>query len=155
MSRISFRVNSIELKDSALISINQNDLIKLNLSQHPNQQSEEYILKNASYLNKIHHEFIIEDPLNKIEKLTLSLGKATKKITLANIFNHDNNIPQKKKPEYVSIDKYIQGCTENRDASANCEYYESLHSFIGYRNIEIKELKKGVNKDRNTRFQMQ
>ena len=144
MTRISFRVKSIELKESALQNIDSNQLIKLNLTQNPNQKTEEYLLKNASYLHNINHEFIIDDPMNKVEKLTLSLGTASKKITLASIFNLDNNT-KKVKPKNYSIDHYIGHSKENRDGYINCDYYETLHSCIGYRNIELKELKKGIN----------
>lgn len=153
MSRISFRINSIDLKSSVLEKINPNNLVKLDLTQNPNYRNDEYLLKNVSYLNKINHEFIIEDPSNKVEKLTLTLSSVLKKTTLASIFNLDNNQVKPKKQKDTAIDKYIQGnFKENNDGYVNCEYVETNHSIIGYRNIELKELKKGV--DNNFRIEL-
>ncbi|KAK8864750.1 hypothetical protein M9Y10_010273 [Tritrichomonas musculus] len=144
MTRISFRVNSIELKDYALQKINEDNLMKLSLSKNNNQKPDEYLLKSAKYLYNIKHEFIIEDPSNKVQKLTLTLSTAMKKVTLANLFSFDNNETKMTKNKNFSVDHYIQGCKESHEGCIDCEYYESLNSLIGYRNIEIKELKKGI-----------
>lgn len=146
MTRISFRINSIDLKQSALHEINPNNLVKIELTQQPNCKSDEYLLKNISFLPKINHEFIIEDTQNKVEKLTLTLFSVLKKTTIASIFNFDNNSVHKNKRKYTNIDKYIERSKVNNDEGCvECEYVENEKSTIGYRNIELKELKKGVN----------
>lgn len=144
MSVISFRVVSIDLKDSTLHNINQNNLVRLNVTQRPNHDTEEYLLKNASCLNNINHEFVIQDPTNKVERLTLTVRSVLKKTSVASIFNLEDDKPKMRKPKDRSVDHYIQGCKESHEGCIDCEYYESLNSLIGYRNIEIKELKKGI-----------
>lgn len=145
MSRISFRVISIDLKDSTLQSMNQNCLMRLNLTQRPNHKTEEYLLKNAKCLQNINHEFCIEDAYNKVQRLTLTLRSVYKKTTFASIFNLDNNQPKMSKPKDMSVDRYIQGCTETREGWVDCEYVEPKHSLIGYCTVDLKEIKKGEN----------
>ena len=145
MSRISFRVNSIELKDSTLHTINQNNLMRLNLTQRPTHKTEEYLLKNVNCLRNINHEFVIEDPTNKVQRLTLTLRSVLKKTTLASIFNLDNNQPKMSKPKDMSVDRYIQGTKEEREGWVECEYVEPKHSLVGYCTVDLKEIKKGEN----------
>lgn len=145
MSIISFRINSIELKDSTLSSINKNNLVRINVTQRPNHKTEEFLLKNISFLKNINHESFIQDPLNKVERLTLTLRSVLKKTTIASIFNLGNEATQVKKNNDHSVDHYIQGCKENNDGLVECEYVEPKHSLIGYCTINLKELERGVN----------
>ncbi|KAK8900085.1 hypothetical protein M9Y10_002408 [Tritrichomonas musculus] len=145
MSVISFRVVSIDLKDSTLHNINQNNLVRLNVTQRPNHDTEEYLLKNASCLNNINHEFVIQDPTNKVERLTLTVRSVLKKTSVASIFNLEDDKPKMRKPKDRSVDHYIQGCKENREGYVECEYVEPKHSLIGYCTVNVKELEMGVN----------
>lgn len=144
MTRISFRVVSIELKDSTLHKINENNLIRLNLTQRPHHISDEYLLKNVHCLYGINHEFNIEDPLNQVERLTLTVRSVLKKSAIASLFDLDDITPTRK-PKDHSIDRYVDQNNENRDANVNCDYFEPKHSLIGYCTIDVKALEKGIN----------
>lgn len=143
MSRISFRVDSIELKDSVLHMINENNLIRLNLTQRPHHISDEYLIKNVRYLYGINHEFSIEDPSNQVERLTLTVRSVLKKSAIASLFDMDDVSPVHK-PKDHSIDKYVQN-NENKDANIQCDYVEPKHSLIGYCTVDVRKLQKGVN----------
>lgn len=145
MSRISFRVNSIELKDSTIRSLNENNIMRLNVTQRPNHKTEEYLLKNLHCLHNINHEFIIDDPSNKVQRLTLTLRSVLKKTTIASIFNLEQQQPKKNQKKDVTVDRYIQGIKENNEGRIECEYVEPKHSLVGYCTIDLKEIKKGEN----------
>lgn len=144
MSRITFRVNSIELKDSALHSINPNSIIRLNVTQKPTTNSEEYLLKNVSCLADINHQFAIDDPYNNCEFLSMTVRSVLKKTTFASIFGLDDDIPQKK-PNDKTVDKFVNGFRENRKNNVDCEYKETKHSLIGFCQINLKNIEKGIN----------
>lgn len=145
MSTISFRVTSIELKDETIRSLSKNNLIRLNLTQRPNHLTEEYLLKNLSCLRNINHEFTVQDPSNKVDRLTLTVRSVLKKTTFASIFNLYSDTPKERKPKENTVDKYIQGIKENHEGCVECEYVEPKHSLVGYCTINLKELEKGVN----------
>lgn len=144
MSVITFRLNSIELKDSTLHEIN-NNLIRINLTQRPTHKTEDFLLKNSSYLHNINHEFFIQDSLDKVNRLTLTVRSVLRKTTLASIFNIGNESNKVNKKSDHSVDNYIQGCKQNQDGVIDCEYIEPKHSLIGYCTINLKELERGVN----------
>lgn len=144
MTRITFRVDSIELKDATLHKINENNLIRLNLTQRPHHFSEEYLLKNVRCLYAINHEFVVEDSLNQVNRLTLTVRSVLKKSAIASLFDMDD-VSSTRKPKDHSIDRYVGQNNENRDANVHCDYVEPKHSLIGYCTIDLKQLQKGVN----------
>ena len=144
MTRISYRLASIELNDIVTRTFNSENVIRINLTQKPNKKTEEYLLKNVEALQNINHEFIIDDPSGKIEKISMTLRKVIKKPTLANFFNLDNNAPKKKANDHT-VDHYIGENRENRANNVVCEYIVPRHSLVGYCIINLKEVEKGVN----------
>ena len=144
MTRISFRVVSIDLKDSTVHSINEDNIIRLNLTQRPHHISDEYLIDNVHSLCYINHDFNIEDPINHVQRLTLTVRSVQKKSALASLFDFDDN-SHSHQPKDHSIDKYVARNDENRSANLHCEYVEPKHSLIGYCTISVTELEKGVN----------
>lgn len=144
MTRISYRLKSIELNDTASRQFNSENLIRINLTQKPHKKTEEYLLKNVTALQNVNHEFIINDPSNKIEKISMTIRKVIKKPTLANFFNLDNNSNEKKSADH-SIDNYIDRKSDNNDDIADCEYIVPMQSLVGYCIVNLKEVKRGVN----------
>ncbi|KAK8896378.1 hypothetical protein M9Y10_014276 [Tritrichomonas musculus] len=146
MSRITFRVVSIELKDSTIHHISRYDLMRINITQRPTHHKQEYLLNNYNNLANINHEFIIEDRSNEVNKITLTLRYVRKSSYISGLADYNVPIKPEKKVKDKSIDKYISsGCNENRDDNVQCLYIEPKHSLIGYSNIQIKYLEVGVN----------
>lgn len=144
MSRISFRVNSIELKDSTLHSINPSSIIRLNVTQKPTSNSEEYLLKNVQCLADINHEFVVDDSHNDITVLSMTVRSVLKKTTLASIFGlEDETMP--KKPKDTSVDRFVGGFRENKRNNVDCEYVQSNHSLIGFCQVHLDKIEKGIN----------
>lgn len=144
MSSISFRVNSVELEDFTLRSINKENLIRLNVIQRPSKVTYEYLLKNSECLKGINHEFSIDNSSNKIDKLTFMISSVVRKPTLVNLFDFGNNSPKNKSNDQ-SYEKCVNGSKENDSDHVDCEYIVPMHALIGYCTIKLKEIEKGVN----------
>lgn len=145
MSIITYRVKSIDLKDSTLHTFSKNALIRLNLTQKPSSLCEEYVLKNAQCLADINHEFVIDDPFNKVDILSLTVRSVMKKTSLASVLGFEDNTKRNAKPTEISVDKFVSGFRENRNNNADCEYVEPKHSLIGYCQVNLREIEKGTN----------
>lgn len=147
MSRIAFRIVSIELKNSTIHNVCHGDLIRINITSRPTHNKQEYILNNYRGLANINHEFNIEDPQNEVNRITMTLRTVIKSSYFNNmtiITNMHTNAKQKQKDH--SIDNYIRaGTNENRDDNVQCVYLEPKHSLIGYCTIKMKNLEVGVN----------
>ena len=116
MSRITFRVVSIELKDSTIHHISRYDLMRINITQRPTHHKQEYLLNNYNNLANINHEFIIEDRSNEVNKITLTLRYVRKSSYISGLADYNVPIKTEKKVKDKSIDKYItSGFNENRD----------------------------------------
>ena len=53
MSRITFRVASIELNNSTIREISHGDLVRINITQRPMHSKQEYILNNYRSLANV------------------------------------------------------------------------------------------------------
>lgn len=144
MSSISFRVNSVELEDFTLRSINKENLIRLNVIQRPSKVTYEYLLKNSECLKDINHEFSIDNSSNKIDKLTFMISSVVRKPTLVNLFDFGSSSPKNKSNDQ-SYEKCVNGSKENDSDHVDCEYIVPMHALIGYCTIKLKEIEKGVN----------
>lgn len=137
MSKITFSLISIDFNRSIICQIRKSNLFRLNLTQKPSRDSEEYFFNNINHLKNINHEFIINDSFNTIEKLSMTIRSIDKRNISANISNS----------EYFSIQnksKYLQGF-QNKSNNDIYNYFESKLSLIGCFTINLKDIKRGVN----------
>ena len=144
MSRISFRVVSVELQDFTFRSINKENLIRISIIQRPSKIRDDYLLKNVECLKDINHEFTISHKSNKVDKLTMTISSVLKKPTLANFFGFDDDASNTKSNDNSEY-KIITENKENDNNHIECEYIIPIHSLVGYCTINLKEIKKDVN----------
>lgn len=148
MSRIAFRIISVELNNSTIHDLKNNaGLVRINLTERPTHNKQEYIIDNYRSLTNVNHEFNIDNPENKITKITMTLRNVYRSSYFSNLAVVPNMYVNKKTPNKDhSIDNYIKaGTSENRDDNVQCIYIEPKHSLIGYCTIKIKDLEVGVN----------
>ncbi|KAK8886736.1 hypothetical protein M9Y10_042204 [Tritrichomonas musculus] len=141
MTKISFRIDSIEFKDSTIARLNKDTLFRLNLTQKPSKISEEYIVDNLSGLYSLNHCWNINDPTNSCKSLTFTVREVSKKISLANIFNLNGT---QQHPHSHDVDRFVGRRDENRDTNIQYDYTQSNHSLIGIFELNISDLPKGV-----------
>lgn len=141
MTNISFRIDSIDLKDSTLSQLDKNTMIRLNLTQRPSKMSEEYIVDDLNGLYSLNHCWNIRDPTNSIKTLTFTVRKVSKKMTIANIFNLNGT---QQHPHSHDVDRFVGRRNENRDNNVQYDYYQSNHSLIGIFEINLKDIPRGI-----------
>lgn len=141
MTNISFRIDSIDLKDSTLANLDKDTMIRLNLTQKPSKISEEYIVDDLSGLHSLNHCWNINDPTNSCKTLTLTVRKVSKKVSLANIFNLNGTQQHQCTHD---VDRFVGKRNENRDNNIQYDYYQSNHSLIGIFEISLKDIPKGI-----------
>lgn len=148
MSRIAFRIVSVELNKSTIHDWeNKAGLVRINLTERPTHNKQEYIIDNFYGLANVNHEFNIDNPENAITKITMTLRNVYKTSYVSNMADVPKMYVNKKTPHKDhTIDNYIKsGTNGNRDDNVNCIYIEPKHSLIGYCTINIKDLEVGVN----------
>lgn len=74
----------------------------------------------------------------------MTVRSVLKKTTIASIFGLDDDI-YVKKPKETNVDKYVGGFRENRKNNIECEYKETKYSLIGFCQINLKNIEKGIN----------
>lgn len=133
--QISFIVTSINLYSHAISQVKTSDMIKLNITQKPLKQKQEYIINRLQGLYDINHEFKIVCSPSAAKKITLSIRKVEKKWCLENLFikNQKNIDPLTGKP------------TEKDDPNIQYKYEQLANSLLGICDINIENLEIGVN----------
>ena len=128
MSNISFRVISIELKDSIIKELDPQNNFRLNLTQRPHHIRQEYIVNDSNGLRNVNHEWNIDNSKNQVERVTLTIRTVQNKNLV------DNNENQ-------------NGDNNKNYSNNNNDYVEPKHSLIGYCNIDLNNLRKDGDND--------
>lgn len=127
MSHISFRVVSIELKDSTLSELDPNNHFRLNLTQRPHHIRQEYFVNDSNGLRNINHEWSIDNSTNQVEKVTLTIRTVKNKNTNESNENENSNYGDNHDESYSNI---------------SGGFVEPKRSLIGYCNVDLKTLRK-------------
>lgn len=126
MSHISFRVVSIELKDSTIKELDPNNHFRLNLTQRPHHIRQDFFVNDSNGLRNVNHEWNIDNSKNQVERVTLTLRTVQNKNSdECNENSNDNN-------SYSNV---------------NGGYIEPKKSLIGYCNIDLRTLQKNGNNE--------
>lgn len=139
MSKVSYRVISIDFIHPILQQIGKSNFIRLNLTQKPSRIAEEYFIYDISKLKSINHEFIINDFYNNIKKLSMSIRSIAKQTVYTSISNSDCfQILKKSNKQYL---------TGNQSKSSNDiqNFFEPKLTLIGCFTINLNDIKRGVN----------
>lgn len=140
MTKISFRIASIELKDSELNKINKDNLFGIKLIQMPQKSSDEYIVNSENNLQNFDHEFYIENHFNKVEKVIMMIRSVQ-----SCLFNFN----QSTKDEQINgtIERNDENCDENvqQDNNETKKIENKNQNIIGYCTIDMTKMEKGVN----------
>lgn len=136
MSKISYRILSIDFNQSILYQIRKFSLFRLNLTQKPSFVAEEYFINKIDHFKNINHEFIIDDFTNNIDRLSMTIRYIDKQYTSSGISNSDcfQFIKNSNKiPEY-----------QMRSNNNIVNFIEPKFSLIGCYTINLKEIKRGI-----------
>lgn len=136
MSKISYRILSIDFNQSILCQIRKFSLFRLNLTQKPSFVAEEYFINKIDHFKNINHEFIIDDFTNNIDRLSMTIRYIDKQYTSSGISNSDcfQFIKNSNKiPEY-----------QMRSNNNIVNFIEPKFSLIGCYTINLKEINRGI-----------
>lgn len=134
MSKISFRIVSIEFNNTEFNKINKSNLIGIRLIQMPQQSFDEFIVGNEGNLKNFDHEFYIENHLNSIDKIIMMIRSVQ-----SCFFNENSN--------QNIVDKNDENCVDNSQSN-NGETKKidfKNKNVIGSGTIDMSKMEKGVN----------
>lgn len=139
MSKISFRIVSIQLNDSVLNTIDKNNLLGIRLIQKPQQAYEEFIVSNEISLQNFDHEFYIENHFDKIEKIIMIIRSVQSCFSKTGCSEKNNQNSE-------SFERNDENTDENAQINNETKKIDYKNkSFIGYCAIDMSKTEKGVN----------